>query len=245
MDMAVDVLSTVVLILSIGSIFRVFAYSRSLDIRVSDSEVVAGQFRYQLLLMALASFTLFVLFLLNGEVLTGFLSPGEIDAVAEPVPVLGIGEGESWSTLGVGLSFSITLVTSIFVYLRIRPLGDGLRRVLALLGWVCLLALGNSLSEEALFRLGLVTALYGAVSPFALMAISGVVFGLAHYRGEPGGVTGMFMAGVLGWLSMKSVLETHGMFWAWFIHFLQDVVIFLGMVVVESRLAAAASKTTG
>jgi hypothetical protein len=30
----------------------------------------------------------------------------------------------------------------------------------------------------------------------------------------------------MGWLLAKSMQETHGLFWAWFIHFLQDVWIF-------------------
>jgi len=34
------------------------------------------------------------------------------------------------------------------------------------------------------------------------------------------------MAGFLGWLLARSVVDTRGMFWAWFLHFLQDVVIF-------------------
>jgi hypothetical protein len=29
----------------------------------------------------------------------------------------------------------------------------------------------------------------------------------------------------LGWLLARSVMDTRGMGWAWFIHFLQDVVI--------------------
>jgi hypothetical protein len=34
------------------------------------------------------------------------------------------------------------------------------------------------------------------------------------------------MTGFLAWLLGKSVLETKGLLWAWFIHFLPDVVIF-------------------
>jgi uncharacterized protein len=36
------------------------------------------------------------------------------------------------------------------------------------------------------------------------------------------------LAGFLGWLLAKSIVETRGIFWAWFIHFLQDVIIFTG-----------------
>lgn len=60
---------------------------------------------------------------------------------------------------------------------------------------------------------------------------SAAIFGGIHYFGTPGGPLGMLMAGFLGWLLAKSVVETKGFGWAWLIHFLQDVVIlfaFLG-----------------
>jgi hypothetical protein len=39
-------------------------------------------------------------------------------------------------------------------------------------------------------------------------------------------VVGVLLASFLGWILAKSMLETRGMFWAWFIHFWQDVWIF-------------------
>jgi hypothetical protein len=41
----------------------------------------------------------------------------------------------------------------------------------------------------------------------------------------PSGIIGAVMAGVLGYVMAKSVYETKGIFWAWAIHFLQDVII--------------------
>ena len=48
---------------------------------------------------------------------------------------------------------------------------------------------------------------------------------MVHYWGNPGGVVGMVVAAFLGWFLTKSILETKGIFWAWLIHFLQDVII--------------------
>jgi len=36
----------------------------------------------------------------------------------------------------------------------------------------------------------------------------------------------------LGWLLDKSIAETEGMFWVWFIHFSRDVIIFTGLFLV-------------
>jgi hypothetical protein len=51
-------------------------------------------------------------------------------------------------------------------------------------------------------------------------------FGILHYYGIPYGIVGVVLAGFLGWVLGKSMLETRGMFWAWFLHFIQDVLIF-------------------
>lgn len=60
-----------------------------------------------------------------------------------------------------------------------------------------------------------------------MLLINAVFFGLSHYLyGSPPGIIGFLMTGFLAWLLGKSILETRGLFWAWFIHFVADVVIF-------------------
>ena len=49
------------------------------------------------------------------------------------------------------------------------------------------------------------------------------------------GIVGALMAGLLGWLLAKSVLETSGIFWAWLIHFLQDVVIYSAFIMAAAN----------
>ncbi|MDP2858419.1 MAG: hypothetical protein Q8P50_10635 [Bacillota bacterium] len=36
----------------------------------------------------------------------------------------------------------------------------------------------------------------------------------------------MVIATALGWLLSKTMLETRGLFWSWYIHFCQDFLIF-------------------
>ncbi len=35
----------------------------------------------------------------------------------------------------------------------------------------------------------------------------------------------------MGWILSKAMLETRGLFWAWFIHFLSDVAIFSSLAI--------------
>ena len=93
-----------------------------------------------------------------------------------------------------------------------------------------LFALSNSFVEESITRLGIVVVCKDLLPDKVIALLSGGVFGAIHYFGNPGGLTGMLVAGFLGWLLCKSILETKGMFWAWFIHFLQDVIIFSALL---------------
>lgn len=61
--------------------------------------------------------------------------------------------------------------------------------------------------------------------------ISAIIFGVAHFSGMPHGLIGMLKAGLLGWFLAKSVIEKQGIFWAWSIHFIQDVVIYIGFMI--------------
>jgi membrane protease YdiL (CAAX protease family) len=96
---------------------------------------------------------------------------------------------------------------------------------------ILILAAMNAFTEEAITRLSLVAALDGILKRSRIYILSAVIFGVPHFFGVPGGILGFVMAGFLGWLLAKSITETEGMFWVWFIHFLQDVIIFSGLFI--------------
>lgn len=91
---------------------------------------------------------------------------------------------------------------------------------------VLLFAATNAWSEEIFTRFVVVVGLYGKLKPITICWIAAGVFGIPHFFGTPSGIFGVFMSGFLGFVLARSVLETKGMGWAWFIHFLQDVAIF-------------------
>jgi hypothetical protein len=102
---------------------------------------------------------------------------------------------------------------------------------------VLLFSFTNSFSEEVVYRLGVIVPLVGSVDTAYILLISAVAFGAPHLRGMPNGIVGALMAGLLGWLLAKSVVEINGIFWAWFIHFLQDIVIFSAFVMAAANTA--------
>ena len=46
--------------------------------------------------------------------------------------------------------------------------------------------------------------------------------GIVHFYG----IIGVLLAWFLGWILARSMLETRGLTWAWFIHFVQDELVF-------------------
>ncbi|WP_096201607.1 CPBP family intramembrane glutamic endopeptidase [Bacillus sp. FJAT-45350] len=91
---------------------------------------------------------------------------------------------------------------------------------------IILLALANSFCEGVIYRSAILGTLKEVLPKNYVVLIAAVFFGIAHYYGAPSGIVGVFMSGLLGWYLCRSMYETKGFAAAWFIHFMQDVVIF-------------------
>lgn len=91
---------------------------------------------------------------------------------------------------------------------------------------VLVLAGLNAFSEEVAFRAGPLAIIRDVIGDRQAMFLVATLFAVPHYFGVPYGVVGVGMAWVFAWWVTKSMIETRGILWAWFIHLLQDVVIF-------------------
>jgi membrane protease YdiL (CAAX protease family) len=111
-----------------------------------------------------------------------------------------------------------------------------LAKIIPLLPAILIYAAVNAFNEELYFRATLLSTLPQAIGKNHAMLINMVFFGLAHYLyGSPPGLVGFLMTGFLAYLLGKSMLETKGFLWAWFIHFLPDVVIFASYAIAWLR----------
>lgn len=162
-----------------------------------------------------------------------FLTRGRLDAPIKPVRWLGIREGESWRTFGWIFAVVASLLVAIPTVLVVRPSTETLLQALPLLPAALLFAAINAFNEEIYFRASLLSTLPEVIGRSQSMLITITLFGLAHYLyGSPPGVIGFLMTGFLAFLLGKSMLETRGLAWPWFIHFLPDAVIFFSYAVV-------------
>jgi membrane protease YdiL (CAAX protease family) len=172
-----------------------------------------------------------VLFIFRKRASAFFMIKGDTSAPAEPVKWLGIKEGERWNKLGRDFAIYISLGTLAFLVIAGRPSLEIAVRVLPFLPAVLIAAALNAFTEEIAYKASFLSVLEEPLGKHQALWLMAAYFGIAHYYGIPYGVIGVVLAGFLGWFLGKSMLETRGLWWAWFIHFLQDVRIFLFLAI--------------
>ena len=198
-----------------------------------DVSFLVGYSGIFILVFVIALAVIVVLWVIKKNRQDFFLTRGQLDAPIKPVRWLGIREGESWRTFGWIFAVVASLLVAIPTLLVMRPSTGTLIQALPLLPAALLFAALNAFNEEIYFRASLLSTLPEVIGRSQSMLITITLFGLAHYLyGSPPGVIGFLMTGFLAFLLGKSMLETRGLAWPWFIHFLPDAVIFFSYAVV-------------
>ena len=164
-----------------------------------------------------------------------FLCVGDPAADAQSISFRGGRKPVSWAWLGPAVILLFALVLMPQLYLTLHPdfsLTDRIIRAIP-----CCLAVStlNAASEEFQFRSVLLAHLRGVFSPSENILLTAAFFGIGHYFGKPGGPAGALMAGVAGWIWARSMIDTRGGVWAFLIHMIQDIVIFIFLVVGTGR----------
>ena len=216
------------------AILTLSEHANKIGVIVSKNSFINFQVNYQILLLVLTLLSMISSYLLNPENFKSFLSFGNISAKGEELKIFGIKKGDSWLKTGISLSIFISLVTVIFMYFQLKGQNIDYRILKKGFYWVIILSLTNSFAEEIIYRIGINGPLANRLSPNKIFIISAVIFRFAHFNGMPNGVIGIILAGLLGYVLSKSVQETNGIFWAWMIHFLQDLIIIGSLYLLSS-----------
>jgi membrane protease YdiL (CAAX protease family) len=119
------------------------------------------------------------------------------------------------------------MVLPFYLYLTLHPRVHSVRELFLVLPWAVATAAINAANEEFQFRSVLLARLKEVIPVQEACLLAGIFFGLNHYFGQPSGWSGVFMAGIAGWIWAKSMVETRGFSCAFASHFVQDIVIFI------------------
>lgn len=159
-----------------------------------------------------------------------FLTSGNLSAPIAPVKWMGFPKPDPWWSFGGQYSVYIALGMGLVAWLVSRPSPAMFASVLPALPAILLFAAMNAFNEEMSLRAPMLATLETPVGMRQAWYMSALYFGIGHFYGVPYGWVGIALATFNGWLLGKAMLETRGLFWAWWMHFLQDVVIFAFLV---------------
>ncbi len=220
-------LLSLIITLTISFVF-VSIWTNGIVIFDDLSKAINKQILYQSATLLGTIIFLLVLWLTKRTTFQKYFRKGNISAEIYPEPLIGIKpkSNETWLHLGLNFSVIISGVTALVIYFQlIKGSEISLENLFNILPFSILFALSNSFVEESITRLGVIVVFKDLLKERTIPFVSALIFGTIHYWGNPGGFVGVVVAGFLGWFLTKSILETKGIFWAWLIHFLQDVII--------------------
>jgi membrane protease YdiL (CAAX protease family) len=239
-NLMIAALTFIMVILAGAGIFALRPVTAKIKTVLNPNSVVDFQIKFQSLQLVLTAVVLLLVYLLNPENFILFFRMGNVTVHISKIAWLGVTGKETWLEIATSIGLFITLGTGIFMFFQLKKAGVQSSEVFKtseLLVWAILFSATNAFSEEAIFRIGIVSPLFGIFSVSAIVLISGVIFGAPHYFGMPSGIIGALMAGFLGWLLAMSLVETQGLLIAWAIHFAQDVVIITSMILMSNKKA--------
>ena len=154
-----------------------------------------------------------------------YVAVGDLKATAEPTRLKIPNKAQPWTVFGRNYAIISVGLLLFFLIPALKPSLANFTVVLLLFAAVC--AGMNSFAEEFLYRSALIPQVLPMFGKGATLMLVPAWFGLAHYFGVPNGLTGVLLAGIGGWFFAKSMIETRGMAWAWFLHFLADFTVYL------------------
>jgi hypothetical protein len=192
----------------------------------ANAPFIAGMWNIQLGRLLVSAMMIGLMRVLGYGRADFFLARGRLDAPIEPVRWLGFPKPDPWTRFGSQWSIYIALGLLAFLIGFGRPSWPAFGQAAWMAPAVLLFAVLNAFNEELTYRSTLLAGLEPILGPRQAVCNAALFFGLGHYFGLPYGVVGVCMASFLGWILGKAMIETRGFFWAWLIHFIQDVLIF-------------------
>jgi hypothetical protein len=229
-------MTSTLLIISIATILLVNAklFTNQMNFQMHADSFVNELAKYQIFALAVGILvTILILFLFPNS--KQFFNTGQLSIIAEKENWLGINGKSSWMVDGLQLLFFVSMATGIFMFLAVKNTNSMNNFQWSFIPLIPLFSCTNSLAEELIFRFGIVGGLFNNYPKLTILIISAIFFGLPHYFGWPNGFIGVIMSGMLGYILCKATLETRSLSITWSIHFVQDIIIFTALFMMNVK----------
>lgn len=154
-----------------------------------------------------------------------FLTVGNLKAVTEAERWGIPRKPETWPGFSIRYALIIVTILLVFMIPALRPSLSNLSVGLVLFAALC--ALMNAFAEEFLYRSALLPQVLPLFGKGASLILVAGWFGIGHYFGVPTGITGVILTTIGGWVFAKAMVETRGMGWSLFLHFVSDFTVYM------------------
>jgi len=170
-------LTALIVAFAAAGIFALRPVTAKIKTVFHSNPVVNTQIKFQALQLILAAVVLLLTYFLNPGNFTRFFRIGDVNAHISKIAWLGVTGNETWLEIATSIGVFITLGTGIFMFFQLKKAGVDYRYFWFSLLWSIPFSMANAFSEEAIFRIGIVSPLYGIFSVSVIILISGIVFG--------------------------------------------------------------------
>lgn len=227
--------STIItVLLTTGILLSANKFLPNIQVPLHQDEFTNKLLKYQGMVLIIALIILIFTLKVSPES-KSLLKFGNLEIKAVKEKWLGINGQSSWKKNGLQLAFFISLATGIFMVFAIKSTNSFSNFQLNFIPIVLMVALSNSFSEEIIYRFAINGNLMNQAPKTIILTVSAILFGIPHYIGFPSGIIGVIMAGILGYILSKATFETNGIGIAWGIHFLQDIIIFSALIMMNNK----------
>lgn len=162
-----------------------------------------------------------------------FFTPGQLDAPMGRIRWLGVREGTSWQKFAPIFAGIVSFALLGFLIFVTRTRLAQFPSSLVLLPMVIFITGINAFGEELGVRAPLLATIHPVIGKGQAMLLIAVYFGLLHLDIWPSGVFWALETGFVGWILAKSMLETRGSLWAWIIHLVVDIPVYLFIAIAR------------
>jgi membrane protease YdiL (CAAX protease family) len=150
-----------------------------------------------------------------------------------------VGDRESdksltWKMISIPAGMVMGLVISVLIFAinNASPDFTNLGFIISSLPIIIVLAMLNSLSEGLMYRSAIIASLHNSLTKKQVIIVATTIFALAQFFEPFGGLLGVLVNIVIGYVLSLSVYETGGFKNAWMMHFIKDFIIFSSLLMV-------------
>jgi membrane protease YdiL (CAAX protease family) len=156
----------------------------------------------------------------------GYLKIWSLNTNATSNRLLWINKTDKWLKVWLTFSIVITIITAYFVITNYNN-AENINLLDIFLAFLISipLAIINSFNEEIITRWAIVEWFSNIKNKNIAPIVSAIIFGIPHYFWIPWWIIWVIMAWFLWYFLAISIQDTKGIWWAFIIHLLQDLVI--------------------